>query len=130
MDLAHTKKGGKKGAKKKSGVKTAAVDQLEMQEKYQLPFVSVSGVEWVTLHIKLFTWDYMNFSEIVSLDTPLFHIQDKIMQRHGRSVTGLVIYKDSVRPQNALQDHRATLKELQVPGAVPIPNMPQHGELR
>ena len=85
------KKGGKSGGKK-GGLTSADLEALSQQ--YRLPPVSFNNDQWVTLNVKLFTWDYMNFSMTVPTSTRLFTLQDRIAQRHGGSVANLTIFKD------------------------------------
>jgi len=107
--------GGKGGGKKGGG--SSGPSQEELAEMYQLPPLAFNQEKWVTLHIKLFTWDYMNFSMTVPTVTRVFTIQDKIMQRHGGSVSNLNVYRDTVNPNKLLSDESATLADLGIEGS-------------
>jgi len=68
--------------------------------------------------VQLVTWDHLNFSMLVSTNTRLFAVIDKIKERHGGSVLNVALYRHEVHPQNLLPDLGATLGEAQFDGGL------------
>eukprot|EP00164_Ancoracysta_twista_P010819 GFYU01016448.1.p1 GENE.GFYU01016448.1~~GFYU01016448.1.p1 ORF type:complete len:242 (-),score=44.82 GFYU01016448.1:319-1044(-) len=81
-------------------------------------FPSMEWSGWVTVHIKLVTWDYLNFSERLNTDTRLFALKQLIVSKQGGAVDDLVLYKDVVHPHNQLTDDLATLGSLEIIGDI------------
>mmetsp|Transcript_42840 Transcript_42840/g.110468 ORF Transcript_42840/g.110468 Transcript_42840/m.110468 type:complete len:134 (+) Transcript_42840:314-715(+) len=52
--------------------------------------------QFVTLDVKLITWEYLDFTMEVSLDCRLFAVMDAIVKKHGGSIASLTLYKDEV----------------------------------
>ena len=93
-------KGGGKGGKSSwepSKISEDPVVQRMPQELHMM--VSVRGV----------TWQFLDFTQRLPIDTQIFSIMHLITTRHGESITGLTLYKDEVHPRNLLKDPRRTL---------------------
>mmetsp|Transcript_34960 Transcript_34960/g.58565 ORF Transcript_34960/g.58565 Transcript_34960/m.58565 type:complete len:170 (-) Transcript_34960:107-616(-) len=103
------------GAKKKAGgggTKGAFVSPFadfppppaELFHKYEERFVKI--------HVKLVTWNYLNFQIRVTASTNLFIVEQKIKEHHGGSISNLQLWKDQVHPKNVLRDFSKTLAEV------------------
>ncbi|KAL9646529.1 hypothetical protein ABK040_006523 [Willaertia magna] len=95
------------------------LDQLliEMSQEYTPPppeaFAEVED-KWVRVNIRLFNWDHMAFHLRLPESTNLYTIEHKIKERHGGSVTNIVLWKDIVNPDNEIKrfDFTKTLKDI------------------
>lgn len=77
----------------------------------------VDDTKWVTLDMKLVNWVYLNYTLRLKLDTPLYSLKKKLVERHGR-MTELRLYKENVTPENELTDEMITLGQAGVPGGL------------
>lgn len=67
---------------------------------------------YVRIHVKLVTWNYLNFQIRITASTNLFIVEQKIKEHHGGSISNLQLWKDQVHPKNVLRDFSKTLAEV------------------
>eukprot|EP00297_Palpitomonas_bilix_P024897 CAMPEP_0113880996 /NCGR_PEP_ID=MMETSP0780_2-20120614/8112_1 /TAXON_ID=652834 /ORGANISM="Palpitomonas bilix" /LENGTH=173 /DNA_ID=CAMNT_0000867767 /DNA_START=277 /DNA_END=794 /DNA_ORIENTATION=+ /assembly_acc=CAM_ASM_000599 len=72
--------------------------------------------QFVTLDVKLITWEYLDFTMEVSLDCRLFAVMDAIVKKHGGSIASLTLYKDEFNPKNVISGYEKTLRHFNFPG--------------
>ncbi len=65
-------------------------------EEEEFPEFDVRPDRWVSLQVKLITWDYLNFSLLMRTSARLFTIVDKIRERHGGSISDILLYRHQV----------------------------------
>lgn len=65
--------------------------------------------------MQLINWKFVNFSEVVRLETYIFTIKDMLIKRHGR-IAHLTICKESFSEKNEMNNEMRTLKEYGVTG--------------
>lgn len=58
---------------------------------------SLSRSRWVNLHVKLVTWQHLNFNVVMRTSTRLYSIIDKVQDRHGGSIGDIILYRHQVR---------------------------------
>ena len=80
---------------KKSKSKSTEAGAVAMEEE-DFPEIDVRPERWVSLQVKLITWDYLNFSILLRTSTRLFTIVDKIRERHGGSISDIILYRHQV----------------------------------
>ena len=67
-----------------------------MAEEEDYPEIDVRPERWVSLQVRLITWEYLNFSVLLRTSTRLFTIVDKIRERHGGSISDIILYRHQV----------------------------------
>ncbi len=82
--------------KKKIRSAEAGAASLAMEEEEEFPEFDVRPDRWVSLQVKLTTWDYLNFSLLMRTSARLFTIVDKIRERHGGSISDVILYRHQV----------------------------------
>ncbi len=106
------KKKGKKGKGKKKG-KKSKVASGPARPAFDYEPVTIATDEMIHLNIKLVSWSYLDFAIRVPLDTSLFLIRKMIQERHGGSITDILVYKHCVHPDNMVYaDEAHTLRSL------------------
>eukprot|EP00295_Goniomonas_pacifica_P047299 CAMPEP_0175903512 /NCGR_PEP_ID=MMETSP0108-20121206/3977_1 /TAXON_ID=195067 ORGANISM="Goniomonas pacifica, Strain CCMP1869" /NCGR_SAMPLE_ID=MMETSP0108 /ASSEMBLY_ACC=CAM_ASM_000204 /LENGTH=200 /DNA_ID=CAMNT_0017225251 /DNA_START=14 /DNA_END=616 /DNA_ORIENTATION=+ len=73
---------------------------------------------WVTLHVKLVTWDYLNFTVTVPTSVRVFAIQEKIKEQHDGSINDVVLYREKMLPKNRITESEKTLEEVGIEGGL------------
>ena len=116
-------KGGGKGDK-------APKDMLP----YEVPAVPESLLKryperWVQVHYKLLTSSLLDDIVRLPSSASLYQVQDKIIARHGGSISRLMLWKDDIQPKNILRDFSMSLKQVwklddATPHSVQHPNTP------
>ncbi len=81
--------------KSKSRSAEAGAVPVAMEEE-EFPEFDVRPERWVSLQVKLITWDYLNFSLLMRTSARLFTIVDKIRERHGGSISDILLYRHQV----------------------------------
>eukprot|EP00294_Goniomonas_avonlea_P006879 CAMPEP_0114555946 /NCGR_PEP_ID=MMETSP0114-20121206/9018_1 /TAXON_ID=31324 /ORGANISM="Goniomonas sp, Strain m" /LENGTH=255 /DNA_ID=CAMNT_0001741101 /DNA_START=27 /DNA_END=794 /DNA_ORIENTATION=- len=108
------KKGGKKKSKKDKGEKTATkVVEIEAAPEVVVYF---RPEHWVTLRVKLVTWDYLNFDMTVPTTVRVFAVMERIREQHGGSIKEVFLYKDKVLPRNKISEMDLSLEEAGIEG--------------
>ena len=99
--------------KKKKGGKVGVEMGDDVDDGPEMEFLPE---HWVTLNIKLVTWDHLNFNLQTRTSTRLFAIHDAIAERHGGSVQDICLYKHQVHQRNAISNLGTTLGENGITG--------------
>jgi hypothetical protein len=81
---------------KKSKSKSSSDAGAVAAEEEDFPEIDIRPERWVSLQVKLITWDYLNFSILLRTSTRLFTIVDKIRERHGGSISDIILYRHQV----------------------------------
>lgn len=107
----------KKKAAQAGGASRKALDRLltEMSSNYTpLSEEASKAVEdhYVKLHLRLIMWHHLSFSIRVLESTPLFVIEQKILERHEGTIHDLQLWKDVMLPETKQTDYSRTLKEV------------------
>ena len=63
----------------------------------------------MVVHIRGVTWSFLDFTQRIPSADNIASIMKLITERHGGSITGLVLYKDEVHPRNLLSEPRRSL---------------------
>lgn len=99
----------KKASKKKGGSGSgASTPGTELDVDTDAVF---TADPWVKIHVKLVTWQFLNFEIKLRLSSRVLAIEEKIRSRHGGSVGDLVLYKGDVDEENLLADTSSTLAD-------------------
>lgn len=97
--------------KKAGGKKKKKVPEGPVAE----PEPPAPGPPWITLSVRLVTWGYLNFTLRVPLATTIFELRERIVARHGGSISAgeVCIYREAALGQRVvLEDLMVTLAEL------------------
>ena len=65
-----------------------------MEEDF--PELDVRPERWVSLQVKLVTWDHLNFSVLLRTSARLYTVVDKVRERHGGSILEIILYRHQV----------------------------------
>ena len=76
---------------------------------------NVDKEKFVTLHLKLRDWHFLDFSLRLRVTTPLFKIRDHLVERHG-NLAELSIFKGAVSEENEMSDEMKTLESYGIEG--------------
>ncbi|KAJ9456178.1 hypothetical protein DIPPA_11853 [Diplonema papillatum] len=102
----------KKGAKKAGGGGgTAAVNLFSDRPPMTPADVQRIADRWVSVQMRLVTWNYLDFIIRVPSSTNLYIIEQQIKEQHCGSITKLQLWKTLVHPKNVLKDFSRTLAE-------------------
>eukprot|EP00996_Jenningsia_fusiforme_P004634 NODE_5477_length_673_cov_15.887821_g5102_i0.p1 GENE.NODE_5477_length_673_cov_15.887821_g5102_i0~~NODE_5477_length_673_cov_15.887821_g5102_i0.p1 ORF type:complete len:191 (+),score=57.29 NODE_5477_length_673_cov_15.887821_g5102_i0:85-573(+) len=67
---------------------------------------------FVKIHVKLVTWNYLNFHIRLPTSANMFIVEQKIKDHHGGSISNLQLWKEQVHPKNVLRDFSKTVGEV------------------
>uniref|UniRef100_A0A7S1IIV9 Uncharacterized protein n=1 Tax=Eutreptiella gymnastica TaxID=73025 RepID=A0A7S1IIV9_9EUGL len=102
----------KKGGGGAGGSKGAAVSPFADFPPPPAELFQKHEERYVKIHVKLVTWNYLNFQIRITASTNLFIVEQKIKEHHGGSISNLQLWKDQVHPKNVLRDFAKTMAEV------------------
>ncbi|KAA6394269.1 MAG: hypothetical protein EZS28_010205 [Streblomastix strix] len=72
--------------------------------------------EWVNLNVRLLSWTYLDFTYLVSTQTKLYTVIERIKEQHRGTIREIEIYREKKSPNCLLSDPFATLDQLGIKG--------------
>mmetsp|Transcript_58147 Transcript_58147/g.152878 ORF Transcript_58147/g.152878 Transcript_58147/m.152878 type:complete len:82 (-) Transcript_58147:4031-4276(-) len=69
---------------------------MALKEGEDFPELDVRPERWINLQVKLITWEFLNFSLVLRTSARLFTIVEKIRERHGGSISDVILYRHQV----------------------------------
>jgi len=104
------KKGSKKKGSRSASPKKPARPSLPVNEDPVLP--RTVGTRSVSVHVRGITWSVLDYTMQLTWTHRVIDLMTMISNRHGNSVTGLVLYKDEIHPRNLLSDPMQLIQDL------------------
>eukprot|EP01013_Petalomonas_cantuscygni_P008978 TRINITY_DN21734_c0_g1_i1.p1 TRINITY_DN21734_c0_g1~~TRINITY_DN21734_c0_g1_i1.p1 ORF type:complete len:204 (-),score=8.85 TRINITY_DN21734_c0_g1_i1:726-1247(-) len=69
-------------------------------------------VRWVTIHLKLITWNYLNFVIRVPVSLSVTAVHDRIVEHHNGAISKIELWRDQPHPSNVIRDLSQSLETL------------------